>query len=258
MTLFVVKLILTPLLIATATIVARKWGESVGGWIVGLPLTSGPVSLFLALEQGPAFAAHAAQSALWGAVGVAVFCLAYARFSLRFAWPATSLWTLFCYGIAVYAFSFFHWSLLLTFAASLLFLKLTLLLIRLPREVALHTPPPRWDLPLRMCAATVMVLALTTGAERLGPEWSGLLAPFPIFTYIMVVFIHAQSGCAAACRLLRGVVIGCFAAAAFFGTVALMLPSVTILWTYIAAVGAALAVNGVTFTMLGARKKNRS
>ena len=54
------KLVLTPLLIAAASLAQRKWGGLAGGLIAGLPLTSAPVSVFLALEHGPAFAAHAA------------------------------------------------------------------------------------------------------------------------------------------------------------------------------------------------------
>lgn len=251
MTLFVIKLILTPLLIAAATLTARKWGESVGGWLVGLPLTSGPVSVFLALEQGPQFAAHAAQSGLFGAVGVGVFCLAYARLSLHLGGPGASLGALLCYGLAIWILSLFHPPFVLTLAATPLLLCGTLLLIKLPAGAVLHPPPPWWDLPLRMTAATVMVLALTAGAERLGPEWSGLLAPFPVFTYIMVVFAHSQSGCTGACRLLRGVVVGCFAAVAFFGVVALLLPALSVPLTYVAAVAAALTVNAVTFVLLG-------
>ena len=257
-TLFVIKLLLTPLLIAVATLVARKWGESVGGWLVGLPLTSGPVSVFLALEQGPRFAANAAQSGLFGAVGVAVFCLVYARLSLRFTWPVSSMGTLVCYGAAIWLLSLFHPSLPISFAATLVLLQATLMLIKMPAGAVPHPPPPWWDLPLRMAAATIMVLALTAGADRLGPEWSGLLAPFPVFTYIMVVFAHAQSGCTGACQLLRGVVVGCFAAAAFFGVVAFLLPLFPILWTYVAAIAAALAVNAVTFVVLGAMSRKRS
>src|SRR6184192_563504 len=58
------KLVLTPALIAIATLAGRRFGPSIGGWLVGLPFTSGPVSLFLALEQGTSFAAAAALGAI--------------------------------------------------------------------------------------------------------------------------------------------------------------------------------------------------
>src|SRR5918992_1631966 len=64
----VLKLVLTPLLIAAASLAGRRWGPAVSGWFVGLPLTSGPIAFFLALEHGVAFAAAAAVGALAGAL----------------------------------------------------------------------------------------------------------------------------------------------------------------------------------------------
>ena len=51
----------------------RRWGPAVGGWLAGLPLTSGPVSLILALEQGPEFTARAALGTLFGLISLAAF-----------------------------------------------------------------------------------------------------------------------------------------------------------------------------------------
>ncbi len=53
------KLAATPLLIGAATLAGRRWGQAIGGWLVGLPLTSGPIALFLALDHGTQFAARA-------------------------------------------------------------------------------------------------------------------------------------------------------------------------------------------------------
>ena len=43
------KLLLTPLFILIVTLIGRRWGTLVSGLLVGLPLTSAPVALFLAL-----------------------------------------------------------------------------------------------------------------------------------------------------------------------------------------------------------------
>jgi len=83
MSLLAIKLIVTPLIVLAATLAARRWGDAVGGWLVGLPLTSGPVSVFLALERGPAFAAHAADGSLAGVVAQAAFCFGYAALARR-------------------------------------------------------------------------------------------------------------------------------------------------------------------------------
>ena len=77
------KLILTPMIIATATLVTRRWGQQIGGLMIGLPLTSAPVSIFFAVEQSPAFAASAAKESILGLIPVAVFCTTYTLSSKR-------------------------------------------------------------------------------------------------------------------------------------------------------------------------------
>src|SRR5665213_2235361 len=81
------KLTVTPVLILAASLASRRWGEAVGGWFIGLPLTSGPVCFFLALDQGVGFAAAAGVGCLAGAAAEAGFCIAFARIAPRHGWP---------------------------------------------------------------------------------------------------------------------------------------------------------------------------
>src|SRR5438270_7670225 len=101
MNLLWVKLILTPLLIAVATLAARRWGPIVGGWVAGLPLTSGPVSVFLAIEQGRAFASAAAQATLLGLVAVLSFCVGYSQSARRLTWTGSCFLGFLCYLVSV-------------------------------------------------------------------------------------------------------------------------------------------------------------
>jgi len=86
----VFKLILTPSLIAAVTLSGRRWGPGVSGWLIGLPLTSGPVSLILALQNGPPFAAASVVGVLEGVASFCVFCLTYVFCAERFGWAASS------------------------------------------------------------------------------------------------------------------------------------------------------------------------
>jgi hypothetical protein len=63
-----VKVVVTPILIGTASLAGRRFGDAVGGWFVGLPLTSAPILYFLTVERGPKFGAVAAVGILAGAV----------------------------------------------------------------------------------------------------------------------------------------------------------------------------------------------
>src|SRR5207247_8747661 len=51
------KLVLTPVLVGAASLAGPRWGSAVGGWLIGMPFTSGPIVSFLAPHPGPAFAA---------------------------------------------------------------------------------------------------------------------------------------------------------------------------------------------------------
>ena len=87
MTILALKLVLTPLLIAVASLVQRRFGGRVGGLVAGLPLTSAPVSVFISLKYGSALAAKAAVATLLGVVAMSGFCTAYALCARRLSWP---------------------------------------------------------------------------------------------------------------------------------------------------------------------------
>ena len=74
---------------------------------------------------------------------------------------------------------------------------------------------------------------------------TGLVYPAAVTFAGHILFAHQASGWKAAHQLLRGVVLGCFAAAAFFLTVALLLADHGIWITYGLAVMAALVINGL-------------
>jgi hypothetical protein len=82
--------------------------------------------------------------------------------------------------------------------------------------------PPSWDLPGRAVATGALVLAVTTASGALGPQWTGLLAPFPVATTVVAAFVHAQSGSAVTARTLGGVLVGLFGFAVFCLSVAVL------------------------------------
>src|SRR5205807_3346692 len=91
------KFLVTPLFILIVTLIGRRWGTLVSGLLVGLPLTSAPVSLFLAIEQGTTFASRAALGTMTGTISYAVFCLKKKKLYLELPWPICllSVWAVF-------------------------------------------------------------------------------------------------------------------------------------------------------------------
>src|SRR5215472_6578895 len=92
------KITLAPVLIALVSLAGRRWGPSVAGWLLGLPLNSGPILFFLLLEHGPRFASDAARGSLLGILAWAAFCVVYASCCVRMSWWWSTLagWIGYC------------------------------------------------------------------------------------------------------------------------------------------------------------------
>lgn len=241
--LLLLKLLLTPLLIGLVSLIQRRWGPAIGGWFVGLPLTSAPVALFLALDQGTSFAARAAQGTMLGLLSVAGFCLAYSWLSLRFNWLFCILsgWCVFFLLTLMLQQSSFP--LLVAFFLVLLCLIVVMNMLPKPQVSETVLKPRQWETVLRMIVAALFVVGITTTATLLGPQLSGLLTPFPIFASILGVFSHRFQGAAVSRRVLRGVVTGSFTFAVFFLIIASLIDRWGILAAFSLAVLAALIVH---------------
>jgi hypothetical protein len=244
------KLVATPLLVGAVTLLRRRLGPAMSGVLIGLPLTSGPVVLFLALDHGAAFAAATATGIITGTMSQAAFCLVYTRLAFRLSWWATLLvsWLAF----AVMTWLFLGLANVPTLPLACVSLGVLLVALRLMprgRVATVEVVAPRWDLPARMVVATTFVLVLTSLAAYLGPHRSGLLAPFPLFASILAAFSHQLQGPAVAVRLLRGLVLGLVTFVAFFLIIALLIVPLGVVAAFIAATVTALATQAIFLTL---------
>jgi len=247
--LLVFKLTATPLLIAIVTLIGRRWGPGVSGWFIGFPFVSAPISLVLALQYGPEFAAQAGLGSLGGQSSVCAYCLVYGLVAQRAGWPASVAAALAAFLVVTFCWSLLSPGLLATLVidAAVVLIVLRLIPRRTATVAALRAPA--WDIPARMAIAAAFVLGLTAGAKLLGPRLSGLVAMLPVFTSIMTPFTHHQQGATAAIQLLRGLVLGSVAFGAFYLVIATCLPAAPIGWAYLAASIASIAANVVTLRL---------
>lgn len=254
MNLTLLKLIATPALIGLVSLAGRKWGHAVSGWLVALPLTTGPIVFFLALSHGPAFAADAAAGSLAGCFSLIAFTMAYAHLALRWHWLPT---------LGLSSLSFFFVTALLRYVQPPLaplwlgvLVALWVSLRLLPRAPAAAPSsrelPGVWDIPLRMVIATGFVLVVTSLAPAVGPHLAGLLAPFPLFTATLAAFAQHQAGGGAAIRVLRGLLLGLFAYASFMFTLCLMLTRVGITPAFAMALLVVFSFQGITLLLIRA------
>jgi hypothetical protein len=247
---FWLKLILVPVMVGVVSAAGRRWGALVSGWLVGLPLSSGPVVLFLALEQGRAFAATSAKGTMTGLISVCVFSLTYSWLAIPLGWTGALLASWLTFLLATMALSYVTLTLAVSFFVVILALSLTLILLR-KGEVGVAPPnPPVWEVLFRMFAATALVVTITELAHLIGPYVTGLLTPFPIFTTVFAVFTHRYQGPKAAMRLLRGVTTGLFTFACFFFLIAILITRAGTAAAFAAALSLAAILHAVSFWLL--------
>jgi hypothetical protein len=238
-----IKLFATPLLIWSVTLAGRRWGSSVSGLLIGLPLITGPISFILTSEFGTTFGARVASGNLAGEISICSFCLIYYHVSKHANWFKSVSSALIGFVLTTYLLHFFEWTPIPAFLA--LTAAIALSAKFMPQRITAKLPasPPAWDLPLRMFVAIIFVIAITSISDVLGPQLSGLISTFPIFATVFTVFTQRQQGPAAAGNLLRGIVLSAASYAIFFMMIGLGLPKLGISLTYFLAVLFALCAS---------------
>jgi hypothetical protein len=248
------KLTVTPLLILAASLAIRRWGEVVGGWFVGLPLTSALVCFFLALDQGVGFAATSCLGSIAGAASEAGFVFAYAIVARHFGWPLALAAGSFGYVVCGVFFAKAALPLWPGVAVALAALAIVLTVMpRLGDSVMTLPRAPRWEIPARMIVATALVLGLTTLAPYVGPRLSGLFATYPVFAAVLAAFSQRNRGAAAGVQVLRGLLIGLFAFTGFFALLASTIESIGIAASFAAATLVALTIQGCSLWLMRRR-----
>jgi hypothetical protein len=226
--LLLLKVTLTPLLIGGASLAARRWGPAVAGWIVALPLTSGPVLFFVALDHGAAFAASAAVGTTLGLGAIVAYSLAFVaalkRGPLAALAAATAAYVV--AGFVLQAAAGWPFLLLAALVAGSILAALRIL----PPSAGRPSPRrhPSWDLPARIVVGTLLVVGLTTIAPLLGPTVSGIVTTFPVYVSVLAVFAFLGDGRRAAIGVLRGALIGLPGTVAFYVPIHLFVVSLGI------------------------------
>jgi hypothetical protein len=243
--LLLLKVVIAPAFIGVVSLIALRYGHRVAGWLVALPINTGTIIFILVLTEGTSFAATAALGALLGIVSLSVFAIGYARSATRFRWPL-------CLGIATLGFvvstvvlSQVPEMVPVDLAGSVAAVALVLALLPRPAEPVPSAPAPRWEIPLRMLTAALLVLVITTAAESLGARLSGLLSPIPVFTITLVIFTHSRQGPAPVFAFLDGLQYGLFSFAAFCAVVAVLLGAYDLVVAISAGLAAFLGVYGL-------------
>ena len=255
MNILALKLILAPIIIGSASLAGRKWGPAVSGWIVGMPLTSGPVIFFVALSNGKALAGPASLGVLSGGLSLVAYALTYSWLAVKFRWQVAIAGSLLVFAISTTLLqnvTFPLWAIFPLVCAAL-----TLGLRLMPKdeiEAEGKTKPGVWDIPSRILIGTSFILLLTGIAPFIGSRLTGLLTTIPLYVTILTVFAHRNQGPAAAAHVQRGLLYGMFSFSGFFLTLNLLIEHVSLSVSFSAAILSALTIQGTSLFILRKRR----
>jgi hypothetical protein len=250
MNILVLKLILAPIIIGSSSLAGRKWGSAVSGWIVGLPLTSGPVAFIISLSHTRGFAFDTIRGTLSGGFSLIAYALTYAVVSKRCNWAISILSSALVFASVTTILQGTTLPFVPLFFAVLTVIFIGLWLMPKYNVAQPDVTPGKWDIPSRILIGTSFILLITGIAPYIGSRLTGLLTTIPLYVSIMTIFAHRHQGHESAVNVLRGLILGLFSFAGFYLVLGLLIENSSLAVSFGAATLATLLVQGASLLML--------
>ena len=204
-----IKMAVTALFVSIATIIAERLGAVAGALVATLPVSAGPVYVFLALDHDAAFISASAVASLALNTATAIFITVYVLTAQRH-----SLWISISLAITVWlavtlALVPVHWTAPSAFVFNLVVFVLCWWIVTPFCRVAIPpTTRPWYDFVVRAGMVALLVGAVVTLSFRIGPTGSGVLAVFPVIYTSIMVILHRRVGGPATAAVLANAVPG--------------------------------------------------
>jgi hypothetical protein len=208
--LLLLKMAVAAAIVVGCSLLAERTGPLLAAMIATLPISAGPVYVFLAMDHDAAFIAAGALGSLNSNLANAGLSLVYVLLAQRFGTviclaAALLTWLLIVSGLQ---------KLSLSFAALLALTPVAFLILhRIVRPYLAArpaTPPgrPWYVIPLRAAAVAALAGTVTTVSARVGPAWSGVLATFPIVLSSLIAILQPRIGGPASAAVIANSLLG--------------------------------------------------
>jgi len=205
----IVKMAVTAAFLLVATITAERAGPLIGGLVATLPISAGPVYIFLALDHDAHFIAQSALGSLvtnaWNATFAFMYAMLAQKRSLAVSFGiALVVWIgLISVGGAV------SWTLVSATALNIVVIAASFGLSAPLRHAPMPPVETRWyDLMLRATMVALLVGTVVALSFRIGPTATGNLAVFPIVLSSIMIILHHRVGGPATAAVMANAVIG--------------------------------------------------
>jgi len=190
------KVIGAAVIVILAARAAERAGPFFGAMIATLPVSTGPIYVFLALDHGAEFIARAAVMSVASTAAIAAFVAGHALAAQRFATAgslaiATLTWFAVASLLQLREWSFAEACLLLAASFGLAMRGLKRFSVAAPAAAG---PRTRFDLPLRALLVAALVIATSLASRAFGPQVTGVLATYPVVFTSLIVILQPRGG----------------------------------------------------------------
>lgn len=205
----IVRMAVTAAFLLAATITAERAGPLIGGLVATLPISAGPVYIFLAIDHGAHFIGESALGSLVSNGINILFAVAYSLLAQKRS-LLISLGGAFLVWIAVnWMASFIFWGLASAIVFNIITLAAGLLLSSSLRHVQFPRMRTYWyDYVMRASMVALLVGVVVTLSYHIGAQASGNLAVFPIVLTSIILILHRRAGGPATAAVMSNAVIG--------------------------------------------------
>ena len=192
------------IIVIAAARAAERAGPFLGAMVATLPVSTGPIYVFLAIDHGAAFIAEAAVSSVASTAAIVSFVAAHALAARRLATAgslaiATLAWLCVALLLQMHAWTFAEACLLLAASFALAMRGLRRFGTAPSLGASART---RFDLPLRALLVATLVVATSLASRAFGPSVTGLLATYPVVFTSLIVILQPRGGGAFASSVL--------------------------------------------------------
>lgn len=206
------KMVVAAIVVVGASVIAERSSPLMAAMVATLPVSAGPVYVFLALEHDQAFIGQAALGSMGSNMAAGFYCVAYVWLAQRHGALVSIAAALLAWIAAVFVLKQAALPLIPNLVLMLvIFAGSTLVTRPYLRARPLNASARTWyAIPVRALAVALLVAVVTSISAGVGPVWSGILATFPIVLSSLAAILHPRIGGPATAAAMANAIPGLF------------------------------------------------
>ncbi|MBS0532503.1 MAG: hypothetical protein JSR72_00460 [Proteobacteria bacterium] len=204
-----VRMAVTAAFLIAATVTAERAGPLIGGLVATLPISAGPIYIFLAIDHGAHFVGQSALGSMVSNAFNIAFAVTYCLLAQKRSMVVALAGAFAVWALLSYSFNYVPLGVWGTIFINIVALAAGHALVSPLRHVQFPRMRTYWyDYVLRAALVALLLGIVVTLSYHIGPVASGNLAVFPIVLSSLVLVLHPRVGGPATAAVLSNAVIG--------------------------------------------------